>query len=79
MEDWREVEARTMGRAALEDRLGRGRVGRHSGMKGIYGACDEEVRRNDDGVEVWRRLILAGPLGGRAFKTTTHTPYYQHL
>jgi len=65
-----------MGRAALEGGLGRGSY--VVGAQRDEGACNEEVRRYDGGVEVWARLTLAGPLEGRVFKAI-HTQHYQQL
>ena len=85
MEDWREVEARTMGRAALEDGLGRGSY--VVGAQWDEGHMVHAMRRFGGTTVGWRFWLLgrltfsclAGPLGGRASKTTHTLHYYQHL
>ena len=72
---WREVEVRTMGRAALEDGLGRGSyvVGAHWDEGNMVHAMRRFGGTTMGWMEVWGRLILAGPLEGRASKTTQHS------
>ena len=82
MEDWREVETRRMGRAALEGGLGRGSyvVGAQWDEGNmVHAMSDEEIRRDDGGMEVWGWLTLGGPSGAGPLKHHTHTHYYQHL
>ena len=70
-----------MAREELEAGLGRGRyavgVEWDEGSM-VHGACNEEIRRTDDRMEVWGWVdrCLPPPWGGRA--THTQPTYYQH-